>query len=180
MPSAFSLILQDPNQPSPCSIMHLDEDEEEEDVKDKLTKQEAERKFKLYVGVMNRNIFKHSGITDSEELDRHGKDLFGKDWLGVFAADEAPAGHIAQGKMYIINNKARSSGGEHWMGCFGTRNGNLLFDSFARSTEFPTRIPGTRTEDDKDQLQSQEDCGQRTMAFLVVCVAYGPKSAKFI
>jgi len=132
----------------------------------------VEKTFKRYLGGVLRKMG-HGDTTSEDELRGMGRTLFGNKFLGVFAADERPPSPLEPGYMYIVNTKPRSHGGEHWMGVYGTeKSGDLLFDSFARKSIIPN-WNGLVTELDKDQLDEQQDCGQRTLAFLATAYVLG-------
>jgi len=132
----------------------------------------VERIFKNYLGGVLR-LVGHSGETKESELERLGKYLFGDVFLGVFAKDEISGLKLKPGQMYIVNTLPRSTGGEHWMGVYGSTQGDLLFDSFARDKTIFPGWRGLRTEPDVDQLIQQKDCGQRTLAFLATAFVLG-------
>ena len=75
--------------------------------------------------------------TTDTQLTKAGKQIFGNDYIGTFASDEAnnivnPTGTQ---KYCIINNKPRSHGGEHWVAICMNKDGTYIFDSFGRPTK---------------------------------------------
>ena len=142
------------------------------------------------------------GTTFSDDLKRVGCQLFGSKFAGVFASDELPELSIKM-PYTIINLDKSSMQGSHWIAVVFTgrsdtadnsnklessRAAILVYDSFGRDTK--TIIPsiinkyGRRNvedaDDDAEQHIFQDDCGQRSLAFLYVADRYGSKLASYI
>jgi len=123
------------------------------------------------------------GETDNTQLQDMGVELFGDDFRGVFAADDLPP---QEGYSYcwIMNVDDRKDGGSHWIGCYTQtpRSVPLVFDSFARDLNslMGSKFRGVPTENDIDQKESQSDCGQRSLAFLMVCHKHGDMAGRYI
>ena len=123
--------------------------------------------------------------TNDTELDRMGRTLLGTKFKGVYASDGIPALTVRQ-PYAVINTKPASSGGEHWLGAARvTRTGRVLvYDSFGRShvTLLPGALPPGTQDTDRDIEQSiaQTNCGQRSLAWLVVFDRLGPTAARLV
>ena len=131
--------------------------------------------------------------TDNFELMQAGKHLLGDKFAGVYSSDQRPA--LSKKKPYaILNTKPASSGGEHWVGLacsftgnFGSlpSNGKIMhYDSFGRSHEqlFPSRWEDEAidTELDVEQDERTTECGQRSLAWLLLFDQLGSPAAKMI
>ena len=115
----------------------------------------------------------HSGVTGEDELSMLGRRLFGPRFIGVFAIDELPSTRAGGGGMLICNLDTREQPGSHWVAIAD----DWMYDSFGRSLGFSGMH---NPEDDSEQDVREENCGQRSLAWLCVYYVYGPKGAKFI
>lgn len=120
-------------------------------------------------------------ITDSDQLHKMGRKLFGKKFKGVYPSDKALK--LTQKQPYAIVNLDNSDEfGSHWT-AVGLNNGDLLFyDSFGRKASkiLPSIFKGGKqvidTEDDVEQDlngKKESNCGQRSLASLVVLDQWG-------
>lgn len=133
------------------------------------------------------------GITTDRQLNTVGKQIFGKEWLGVFPSDVKPytlmKNATMDGKSYgIINVDGSGEPGSHWYSIFRDASQPnakwYLWDSFARKSTrmIPKFIKtiGYRYIDlnkTADQKKSELDCGARAMAVLAYIKKYGIQSA---
>ena len=133
--------------------------------------------------------------TDNFELLRAGKQLLGDNFAGVYSSDQRPA--LSKNKPYaILNTKSTSSGGEHWVGlarmpfakardASASSTGKIMhYDSFGRSHRqlFPDRWEDEAidTELDVEQDERTTECGQRSLAWLLLFDQFGSSAAKMI
>ena len=142
------------------------------------------QKYNSIIAVIERRMGK-STTTDNIELERMGRTLLGAKFKGVYASDGVPA--LTANKPYaVINNKPASTGGEHWVGAARvSRTGHVMvYDSFGRSHAklLPGKLPpGTHdTDRDIEQSVAQTNCGQRSLAWLVVFDRLGPAAARLV
>lgn len=137
--------------------------------------------FNQYLSLMHQRLGKTE--TDNFQLEQTGKELFGDDWRGVYAADDLPP---QEGYSYcwIVNVDDRKDGGSHWLGCYTQtpRSTPLVFDSFARDLKqlMGPDFFGVPTEDDVDQKITETDCGQRSLAFLMICHKHGEQAGRYV
>ncbi len=133
-----------------------------------------------------------TGVTYGSELAKLAKKMFGSKFKGVYAADEIEKLKKENG-YFIFNLDKRDEPGSHWLGLAKSPKGILVYDSFARSTkEIAPNIyslgnqkngrgPIIRdTEDDAEQLITEDNCGARTLAWLKVYDDHGPEVASWI
>ena len=131
--------------------------------------------------------------TDNFELMRTGNQLLGDKFAGVYSSDQRPA--LSKNKPYaILNTKPASSGGEHWIalaripepqGVRQSLTGKIMhYDSSGRSHRqlFPDRWEDEAidTELDVEQDERTTECGQRSLAWLLLFDQLGSSAAKMI
>ena len=123
--------------------------------------------------------------TDNFELMQVGKQLLGDKFAGAYSSDQRPA--LSKKKPYaILNTKPTSSGGGHWVGLARMPpNGKIMhYDSFGRSHRqlFPDRWEDEAidTELDVEQDERTTECGQRSLAWLLLFDQLGSSAAKMI
>ena len=124
--------------------------------------------------------------TDNIELMQAGAHLLGDKFAGVYSSDQRPA--LSKKKPYaILNTKPASSGGEHWIALARIPStGKLMhYDSFGRSHEqlFPSRWEDEAIDTELDDFEQDErttECGQRSLAWLLLFDQLGSSAAKMI
>lgn len=138
----------------------------------------SERKaMRLYNKILNKIQRKiGNGITDSEQLNKLGKKMFGKKYLGTFPYDLAPQ----KNGYCIVNLDDKTMSGSHWVGVIIKLPNMYIYDSFGRETmsilpNFKIAIPHD-TDHDIEQSDTEENCGQRSMVSLKVYDKLGLKS----
>ena len=123
----------------------------------------------------------HYNTTHNVELDRIGKKLIGKKFIGVFASDAYPKFDGSE-SYCIVNLSKTNTNGTHWVARMCKRNTILWYDSFAR--KISSLIPTSRGVDTSlapssmDQEVEQMDCGQRSLAALYVGFKMGIEAFK--
>lgn len=108
--------------------------------------------------------------------------LMAKNFIGVFPQDvKLPPSNI--NCCYILNKSTSNGPGEHWVAIW-QENGNIYcFDSFGRSINRILPIfnrnagGGIIYNDDIIQKDSEEDCGQRCISFLITASTLGINNA---
>jgi len=122
--------------------------------------------------------------TWSPDLERAGKTLFGRKFRGVFTSDNLPK--LKSGNMAIVNLDSSDEEGSHWIGVVKEKKTTLIYDSFGRKLHkiipnaFKKYKSVQSTEMDKEQRESEEDCGARSLAFLYVYDKHGVEYAEWI
>ena len=130
-------------------------------------------------------LMKKKTTTDNFELMRAGRQLLGDKFAGVYSSDQRPA--LSKKKPYaILNTKPTTSGGEHWVGLARMPStGKIMhYDSFGRSHRqlFANRWEDQAidTEQDIEQGERTTECGQRSLAWLLLFDQLGSSAAKKI
>lgn len=125
-----------------------------------------------------------TGITYLEDLNKLGNEYFGSKFTGVFPADQIPK--LSARKPYAIINLDKSGQpGSHWIAlAYSKRRISgariMVYDSFGRPTK--TILPSLKgkfidTEYDAEQGLKEENCGARSLAWLLLFDLFGPKVA---
>jgi len=147
-------------------------------------KQLAEFKYEKYFDKMRR-ILGNTTTYDSD-LRRTAKRLFGKRFMGVYAANRIPQS-IGKGKLLIINLDDADEPGSHWIGAAKDNQNTIwVYDSFGRNIHriLPSIYTSKRkirsTERDAEQTAKEQNCGARVVAWLQVFAKYGAEYAKWI
>lgn len=144
---------------------------------------------KLYNDILTKKIYPLIGdkSTYMNDLNKVGRKLLGIKFKGVFPSDKIPK--LNDLSPYCILNLDKSDeSGSHWIALGKINNNNsIVYDSFGRDNK--QIIPNLRysgngiildTDRDAEQKITEEDCGARSLAFLVVLNKYGLDVAKLI
>ena len=123
------------------------------------------------------------GTTTDVQLDRLGKKLFGRSWLGVYPSDKDIMKNVKNLRLYygIINVDRSYEPGSHWIAIIYDRMADLfhIWDSFGRPSKqlIPNFIKKINYVDmhrnGADQKNKQNSCGQRSIAILLMAKKYG-------
>ena len=119
-------------------------------------------------------------ITYENEINKMCRALFGKLWGGVFARDKMEkALSIPPNERlyYIFNLDTRAQGGSHWCACAVISGQVHIYDSFARTIDVGVNNAQHSDLNDREQYVKEKNCGQRCIAWLLVCEQYGIKTA---
>ena len=127
--------------------------------------------------------------TYNTDLERIGYKELGSGFAGVFSSDRIP--RLNEIKKYAILNLDHSKQpGSHWVAiAYDEKNDDIIFyDSFGRHSK--RIIPSLHslyedkdilnTENDAEQHSKENNCGQRSLAFLLFFKKYGPEKSLLI
>jgi hypothetical protein len=115
----------------------------------------------------------HGRTTSSHELERVGQGLFKHGWQGVVPRDRIPAAKT--GGYLICNLQTSQQGGSHWV----CRAGSIWHDPLgapgvAQAMKLRQQLgPVTWTDMDAEQRESEDNCGQRCIAALMLAKQCG-------
>lgn len=119
-----------------------------------------------------------TGATYGNDLNRVGEEHLGKKFAGVYPADMLPL--LTKKCPYAILNLDKADmPGSHWIGVKYLGKGKVLvYDSFGRKTQriIPSLIERYTPVDadyDAEQENREDNCGPRSLAFLVVDDLFG-------
>ena len=142
----------------------------------------------IYNKVLNEIVIPITGKdeTYSQQLNDISKTLLKDKFKGVFASDQIPTLTVL--KPYAIINVDKSNQpGSHWLAMVRVRNKSYVYDSFGRDVKklIPSinkSIKNIHNIDTKDAEQkiSQNSCGARCIAFILLVEMFGMKYAKYI
>lgn len=155
-------------------------------VKKSAEEKEIEDKYNSILQYMKEILGNES--TFSNDLETVGYKLFGSKFKGVFPSDKIP--QLDSLKRYaIINLDNSKQPGSHWIAiAYDDSDDSLLvYDSFGRKSTkiIPNlnQLYGGRFDDtdyDAEQRIKEDNCGQRSLAWLMVYDKMGKQSAKKI
>jgi hypothetical protein len=130
-----------------------------------------------------------NGVTDDVQLDRAARrllELDGPTFSGVFMAHELRAHSLnKQHKRFAIMNLTRSPG-THWVALSYEGPGELLvYDAFGGLQDTPDLVmkhfpKSTRTDEDVEQDFDENNCGARSLAWLMLRLLFGRDEAECI
>lgn len=103
------------------------------------------------------------GPTSTDQLLRLGQRTFGEDFRGVFARDEDWRREMKRGYV-IVNLDTSDLRGSHWVAVAG----GLVYDSFGRVHVLGAEGDLKDVDRDAEQRRSEDNCGQRCLAWLTV------------
>ncbi len=117
--------------------------------------------------------------TDSLQLNQLGKKLFGNKFLGCYPIDQIPV--MKQGQYCILNQDKTGGPGIHWLGCYKNNNHYNIYDSFGRSSDKLLGLKNTiDSKHDAEQKEIEQNCGQRSLSWLLCVQKYGIENALLI
>ena len=120
-----------------------------------------------------------SGVTYNTQIDEICKKLFGSKFKGCLARDEYK--RCRDEGYYVVNLDNSNEPGEHWVGIvIQSKKRPLIYDSFGRSMTKYFGKNNELTQKDVEQDDKEENCGQRSISFLMVYDKLGRKAAKLI
>lgn len=118
-------------------------------------------------------------ITYAKQLYHFGKICLGTKFRGVFMADQIPTDLNKLRKYAIVNLDPHTEEGIHWIAiAFMKPNKVLIYDSFGKMNAVPQQIlaiypKSITTQPDVEQKVSEDNCGQRALAWLLVTECFG-------
>jgi hypothetical protein len=121
--------------------------------------------------------------TFSNDLYNVAKSLLGNKFSGIFTADKLP--RLTKIQPYaIVNLDSSWEEGSHWIALAKSGKKIVFYDSFGRpSKSILPLLKGSgettiiNTEDDAEQEIQETNCGQRSIAWLLLFDKYGDKIA---
>jgi len=124
-----------------------------------------------------------NGITDSIQLNKMGKKMFGNKYLGTFPSDLIPN---EKNGYCVANLDNQYQSGSHWVAIVLTPPKMYVYDSFGRKTiKILPRYKNTNiiikdADYDAEQNVKEENCGSRSLAWLNVWNKLGGNYAMLI
>lgn len=145
----------------------------------------AKSKYNQYLAIITKNF--HNNTSTNVELNKLGKEIFGKQFIGVYSIDTIPS--YKNDKTLIFNLDTSDKPGSHWCGLYYLNDNIYIYDSFARSSKqiLKNKIKNLKwikkkykiilTNSKSDQKVSETNCGQRCLAWLCVALFHGVDKA---
>jgi hypothetical protein len=130
------------------------------------------------------------GITNNFQLEQGGKKLFGDKFNGVYTSSKFMK-RLSHKKPYMIVNTSPTGSNDdryflHWVPIVLLPNNKLIgYDSFGRDikTILHMKKGGAKfnnSKRDAEQRDEQEDCGTRSLAWLLIYDNWGIETARKI
>ena len=120
-----------------------------------------------------------NGITNSREVTEMGECLFDAKYKGTYAVDRLPK--LKHGECCIINLDRSHQPGSHWVAVFKSNNKYVIYDSFGRKSskilKSLKRLDIIDTDYDPEQMMQEDNCGQRSLAWLWCVYKLGIENA---
>lgn len=131
-------------------------------------------KYKQMLAYVQSNM--GSDWTQNSQLDKMGHSLLST-YQGSFPYDVAP--ELQNEQSCIINLDKSGNKGIHWMALYKEDGTVYGYDSFGRRMNklMPLEQHVTNDTKDKEQKDSQNNCGQRAIAWLRCVEKYGIENA---
>jgi hypothetical protein len=80
--------------------------------------------------------------------------------------------------MALVNTDPASKPGQHWLGVYKAPEHNIIYDSFGRTFKIPPRPLSTMPDAEQDKKET--NCGQRSLAWLMIANEFGPHVAMLL
>lgn len=150
------------------------------------TERLVEKKYNEYLDAIQQKM--GNQITYTNDLEKYGKYALGGRFQGVFSSDSLKKLSVL--KPYAIVNLDKSNQpGSHWIAIAYNNDEDdtiTIYDSFGRNSK--KIIPNIYsiyngiidTDNDKEQRISEDNCGQRSLAWLMVYDKLGRDAARLI
>jgi len=122
----------------------------------------------------------HSDITNSTELQSYC-DLRIPGFVSVEPYDKMPK--LKSGQSCIINLDDHKGPGTHWVACIRDGRDLIVYDSFGRDSKHilsKLKTGGLKVKDvdyDSEQDKLEQNCGQRSISWLLFCHKHGIENA---
>lgn len=146
-------------------------------------KQFIENEYEKYLKDVESKMNKNT-TTNNIELNHLCKYLFKNNFRGVVPSDKIPK--LKNGQSCIVNLDNSNQPGSHWTAVYKSKGKTIFYDSFGRGHKTilkplkNTHKTIKNTEDDAEQNIVETNCGQRCIAFLLICYKYGINQACYI
>ena len=125
------------------------------------------------------------GSTDNTQLQSIGMYLFNsksnKPFIGVYSSDKMPV--LKNNQMCIANTDDEA--GVHWVACYKYQNKTFVYDSYDRdvkslSKHWKKKHNWINANKDRDQSYAEENCGERSIRWLISAHKNTPNKIKNI
>lgn len=135
-----------------------------------------EKQYKKHTKDIEKDIG-HKNSTYNTVLHAYGSKYFGKPFRGVYAINTIPK--LKDNESCIFNLDRSDEKGSHWCAMYHL-NKNYVYDSFGRRVLHKQNMNKYKnvvyTDDDKEQKESEYNCGQRCLAWLTLVYDKGIKA----
>jgi hypothetical protein len=122
--------------------------------------------------------------TFTNQLNKMGQKLFGNQYVGTFASNQIP--DLKNDDMCIVNLDSTDEPGSHWVALYQKNDIIYIYDSFGRQTYkilpniYKLHKVVHMSDNDAEQKHHEFNCGQRSLAWLLVVKNHGVHNALLI
>lgn len=140
------------------------------------TEIKIESLYKTKVTYVEKKL-KTNKVTNNIQLHKLSKQLFKTRFKGVYPFDKIPK--LKQNQSCIFNLDKHTEPGSHWCALYKSPTNYLVYDSFSRKVLKGKKYLNSDLSD-KEQKVSEDNCGQRCIAWLMILYKHGYAKALLI
>ena len=143
-----------------------------------------QQEYTATVKKLEKHVFHSNQETTDDQLNRVGKKIFKKEWGGVYAEDDKLPLQYPY-KYFIVNTDKANQEGTHWTAVYADIQHKriYIYDTFNRQLSkllhdvevnaHEKHFTVKKGSHKIHQKESQNDCGQRSMAWLMLVKKHG-------
>lgn len=145
-----------------------------------MTEAAVKKRFRAYKRLMIELVGREP--MDDLTIDRIGREVFGKAWAGVAAAD-VPLTRSRRPRYAVVNTATSRGRGSHWIGLYMDGSTAWLYDSFGRKpaqvswrvsrAAEAAHVSLASTDPAAEQRGSSAVCGQLSLSWLLTVQDFG-------
>jgi len=129
-------------------------------------------RYKFWLQTIQANMGRN--ITTDAELNKFKHIIPG--FKGAYPFDKKPL--LKNNNSMILNLDKHNQPGKHWIAIYHLNNKNYIYDSLGTYYKYPNPLPNSIYADkDREQAYKQNNCGQRSLAWILTVQSVGIKKA---
>lgn len=127
--------------------------------------------YSNYVSSLEKSL--GNKITYEKDLNLMGRKLFGNNFRGVFPKDKQPK--LKRGQSIIVNLDPHTEPGSHWVAKYNSGGKDWVYDSYGRKNILKDgkKEKSVKVTEGEKQKKSENNCGPRSLAWLMTVYKYG-------
>ena len=131
-----------------------------------MKKKQVQNLFNFTLNLIQKDIGTHE--TDNIQLQKYIDKIGLSNFLGIYAWDTIPK--MKNNQSCIVNLDKSNQSGTHWISLYKYKNKIYMYDSFNRKISDFRKVD---IDSNMFQNSTETDCGQRSIAFLVLVEIIG-------
>ena len=131
-----------------------------------MKKKQVQNLFNFTLNLIQKDIGTHE--TDNIQLQKYIDKIGLSNFLGIYAWDTIPT--MINNQSCIVNLDKSTESGSHWISLYKYKNKIYMYDSFDRKISNFRKV---EIDSNMFQNSTETDCGQRSIAFLVLVEIIG-------